>query len=232
LSTGYFVLDADSTVWRWSIGASRIFGTTEDEMMETKSGERIRDISDFFGSGMTRERHKELVRKEFDLIDQSVKSGEDYTGGFMSSPGVKIRYVDGINKSGEPISFGIQFSPLFVNKTPFVVGFVTRNPQAVQEDAAIVAKSEVNEVMKNARLKLLNEGADLAGKKFSGGFHFIKKNVFGGYDEKVSGPLSLLLMVTFCGSLIFGAFTIYSIWTRKPPVIQHIEVPVSPSPDR
>lgn len=232
LSSGYLVLDRDSIIWRWSIGTSRIFGTTEEDMLETQSGERVKDISDFFPSEMTKERHKALIRREFDLIDQAVKSKENYLGGFMGSSGGKVRYVNGKNSDGELVSFGIQFSPLFIEKTAYMVGFVTRNPQSVQRDSAIVAKAEVSAVMENARLKLLDQGTDLAAKKFTGGFHFIKNNVFSGYDEKVSGPLSLLLMVALCGSLIFTAFAIYSLWNRKPPTIQHIEVPVSPSTNR
>jgi hypothetical protein len=174
---------------------------------------------------------------EFVLMREGFISGELYIGRQMAGKDGKLRYVDGKTAKGNPVRFGIQIRPLYMyqegKKEPHyrIVAFVSPDPKAMADNMEVTEK-ESKIVSENARLRLLDQSTDLAARKFSGGFYFVKKHVFGGYDEKVSGPLSLLLMVALCGSLVFTAFAIYSLWTRKPPTIQHIEIPVSPAPDR
>lgn len=230
---GYLVIGRDLKIYRWSRYVAEIFGLSEKEMLSIdEAGERQYSIRNFLPKFMDGPEHDSKMAGAFQVLDDTLVSGEDYGTKKMGAKGGVVKQVDARTIKGEDIKIWVELCPLYYEPTKEMFFMAAVRAAADSPKTEIKESEEAKEVFKDARLKLVDQVTDLGGRKFTGGFHFIKNNVFSGYDEKVSGPLSLLLMVALCGCIIFTVFALYSIWNRKPPTIQHIEVPVSPSADR
>lgn len=171
---------------------------------------------------MSARTHDILVDSVFEKFDLAIQNEEAIS---LQSMGVdqegKPRIVKGTDFNGDPIEISIQFGPILNEKDLYIVAFVTE-AEEVSTELVIKAKEEGAIVIKNARVNMALGVADAVGDRFSGGFNFLTKNVFG--SSRAGRIISfIVLLIFYAGTFsVIGFFAVE--YFKKPPTNQNIRI--------
>jgi hypothetical protein len=194
LSDGYIVISESRLICRVDLGAQRLFGIEEQQALNDT-------LKIFLPESMQGAIHDRLINGEFAKLRASIESTSPYEGRLMSARADgQPRWIEAYTFQREQISIGIEFEPLVINKELFMIAFITRDPSHATEQRAIASTVESKAVVKSAQVEMGLQILDSGGKRFTGGYYWLKSEVFNGWP--LAGFWSFSVMGAFSGGLL------------------------------
>lgn len=191
-SDGIIVIDRNAKIEYLDLGAQKILGVSR---------------TDAEGSGLDvflpldrRHLHKGWIDKEYAKLDEALQNKTTYKGKIMggSVNSLEPRYLSALNFDGNKISIGLEFQPLFWDKRDGFAGFISVDPSQNLKERAIVQNEEAEKAVKNRQLQLGLDAIDAASIRFTGGFFFLRNEVF----KNGPGASFASFTIMFTGSFV------------------------------
>jgi hypothetical protein len=193
---GVIVIDRTARLEFIDLGAQKILGVkrsdAEGSGLEVFLPERIRPM------------HRGWIDKEFSELDSALKTGNSYRGRLMgaSTNSREPRYLTAQNFDGDPISIGLEFQPLFWgDHEDGFVGFISKDPAVQIEQRIFTQTEEAEKAVKNRQAQMGFFIADETTKRFTGGYYWLKAEVFKGWP--LAGLWAFSVMFTIVSTVGF-----------------------------